>query len=96
MQDGFGGERPAFEVELLELVPVALDHNVFILADSLDLLHCGFQLVQTQIVQRAERDHQIEMFVTERIAVLSAIAEQIGLDVIASFGETVLGNVEAR
>lgn len=95
VQDGFGCERPAFKVELLELVPVTFDHNVFIIADALDLLHRGFQLVQTQIVQGAERDHQIEMFVTERIAVLSAIAEQIGLDVIASFGEAVLGNIES-
>ena len=47
VQDGFGGERPAFEVELLEFVPVALDHNVLILADALDLLHRGLQLVQT-------------------------------------------------
>src|SRR4029077_12122271 len=94
MQDGFGSKRPAFEVELLEFVPVALDHNVLILADPLDFLHRRLKLEQTQIVQRAKRDHQIEMLVPEGVSVLCAIAEQIGLDVIAGFRKTMSGNVK--
>src|SRR4029077_13519651 len=37
----------------------------------------------------------IEGAVTVRIAVLGAIAEQIRFDLVAGFGEAVLGNVEA-
>src|ERR1700734_749834 len=95
VQDRFRGQRPAFEIELLELVAVALEHDVFVLADPVDLLHCGFELEQAQIVQAAERDHQIERAVAVRIAVLGAIAEQIRLDLVAGLGEAVFRDVEA-
>src|SRR5262245_13054640 len=73
VEERFGGERPALEVELLELVSVALDHDVFLLTDALDLLDRGFQLEQAQVVQRAERDHQVELLVAPRIRILRAI-----------------------
>src|SRR5580698_2950134 len=88
-------QRPAFHVELLELAPVTLDHDVLVLADALDLLHRGLQFEHLQIVQRAERDHEIERFVAERIRVLRAIAEQIVPDFFLGIGEAMLGDVEA-
>ncbi len=39
----FGRQRPAFEIELLELVPIALDHDVLVLADALDFLQRRLQ-----------------------------------------------------
>src|SRR5580704_7499331 len=90
MQDRFCGQRPAFEIELLELVPVALEHDVFVLTDPVDLLHRGLEFEQSQIVQAAERDHEIECAVAVRVAVLGAIAEQIRFDVVAGLGKAVL------
>src|SRR5580692_2027058 len=95
MQERFRGQRPAFEIELLELVPVALEHDVFVLADPIDFLHRGFELEQAQIVQAAERDNEIERTVAVRIAILGAIAEQIRLDIVAGVGEAVFRDVEA-
>src|SRR3984957_15332193 len=89
MQERSRGQRPAFEIKLLELVPVALEHYVFALADPVDLLHRGLELEQAQIVQAAERDHQIERAVAVRIAILGAIAEQIRLDLVAALGAAV-------
>src|SRR3974377_532113 len=94
VQDRFGSERPALEVELFELVPVALDHDVFVLADPLDFLDRSLKFKQLKIMQCAERDHQIEVSVTKGIAVLRPIAEQIGLDIVAGFRKTMFGYIE--
>src|ERR1700722_14043470 len=95
MQERFRGQRPAFEIELLELVAIALEHDVFVLADPVDLLHRGLELEQAQIVQAAERDHQVKRAVAIRVTVLGAIAKQIRLDLVAGVGEGVFRDVEA-
>src|ERR1051325_8767573 len=60
VEERLGGERPALHPELLGLVAVALDHDVLVAPDPLDLGKRGSKLEDLEIVQRAERDHEVE------------------------------------
>ena len=96
MEDRLGGQRPAFQIVHLGDVPVSLDHDVLVLADALDLLDRGLQLEQPQIVQRAERDDEIEIVVAVGVGVLRLVGEEIGLHLFMRMGKAVLRDVKAR
>src|SRR5262249_29705789 len=89
------GERPALHVELFELVAIALDHDVFVLAHPLDLAERRLELEDLEIVQGAERDDEIERFVVERVALLCAVAKELVLHVPMRIGEPMVRDVEA-
>src|SRR6516165_6126282 len=78
IEECFAGQRPALQIELLELVAITLDHNVLVLAHPFDLLQRRLQVEDAQIVQASERDDEIEVFIAERISILRAIAKQMG------------------
>src|SRR5262249_61569842 len=95
IEEAFAGEGPALQVELLQLIAVALEHDVALLADALDLFTGGVELEEAQVVQAAERDHEIEILIAERVAILRAITEEVLADGLGGGGEAVLGNIEA-
>src|SRR5215217_8656202 len=101
--DPFGGvekrfarERPALQIELLELAAVAFEHDVALLADALDFGQRRLQLEQPQVVKAAERNHQVELVVAERISILRAVLEELVLHVRVGVGEAMIRDVEAR
>src|SRR5579883_856334 len=58
------GELPIEEIGFLLLVPVGLHDDVLVLpADSLDFPKSAIQLVAVQIVERGDRDYQVEALV---------------------------------
>src|SRR5262249_29834979 len=76
IEEAFAGEGPALQVELLQLIAVALEHDVALLADALDLFTGGVQLEEAQGVQAAERDHEIAILIAARVAILRPITEE--------------------
>src|SRR5438477_3619971 len=80
VEERLARERPAFQIEELLLVAIALEHDVPVLADAFDFTQGRLQLEQPQVVQGAERDDEIEVLVAPRIAILRAIAHQMRTD----------------
>ena len=64
--------------------------------DALDFSQRGLQLEEPQVVQAAQRDHQVEVLVAEGIGVLGAIAEEIAADALGGVGQAVPRDVEAH
>src|SRR4030095_10807436 len=44
VEEGLGGQRPAFEVGLLELAPITLDHDIFLLPNAFDFTYRRLEL----------------------------------------------------
>src|SRR5690242_17137526 len=89
VEEALAGERPALEIELFELVAIAFEHDVALLADALDLAAGGLELEEAEIVQAAERDHQVEMLIAPRVAILRAITEEMLADRLGRVGQAV-------
>src|SRR5262247_1703200 len=94
VEEGLGGQRPAFKVEQLELVPVALHHDVFLFANAFDFTYRRLELEHTEVMQGAKRDDEIEMLVAPRIGILCTVPEQIGANGFRRVAEPVLRDVE--
>src|SRR5436309_288231 len=95
VKERLAGQCPALHVELLELVAIAFDHDIAVLADALDFGKSGPQLEDLEVVERTEGNNEVERLVAERIAVLRPVAEQIILDLGVGVGEPVFRYVEA-
>jgi hypothetical protein len=94
IEEGFAGEGPTLKVEEFLLVAVALEHDVALLADPLDLGEGGLEFENPEVVESGKGDDEIEGFVLEGIWVLGAVEEKVGLELGMDAGETVLGDVE--
>src|SRR5205814_1518739 len=96
VEERLGRQRPALQVELLQLIPIALDHDVFVFAHPLDLADGSLQFKYSQVVQAAEGNHEVEGFVPPRIPILRAVPEKIRLEIRLLRSEAVLGNIETN
>src|SRR5438132_9812959 len=72
VEERLAREGPALKVEELLLVVVALEHDVPVFADTLNLGEGRLQLEQPQVVQAAEGEDEIEVLVAPWIAILCA------------------------
>src|SRR5262249_26237272 len=95
VEERLARERPALQIELLELIAIALHHDEFVLADALDFLNRGLQLEDAQVVQTGEGNDEIEMLVAEGVSVLRPVAEEMRADLLFSLGQSVAGYVKA-
>ena len=95
VEEGFAGEGPALDVEEFLLVAVALEHDVALLADTLDFAEGGLKFENAEVVKRGEGDDEVEGFVLEWIGILGAVDEEIGLELGMHAGETVFGDVKS-
>jgi hypothetical protein len=46
----FAGKCPALQVELLEFIPVALQHNISLLSNAFNFFNGNSQFLETQIM----------------------------------------------
>ena len=95
VEEGFTSKGPALEVEEFLLVPIALKHDVALLADALDFGECALELKNPKVVESGEGDNEIKGFVFEGIRILRAVGEEVGLKIGMATRESVLGYVEA-
>ena len=96
VEERLGGERPALEVEQLLLVTIALEHDVTALAHTLNLGERGLQFEDAQVVQTAQRDDEVEMFIAPRIRILRTVTNQVRANRLRRGREAVTRNVEAN
>lgn len=94
VEEGFAGEGPALEVEEFLLVPVALEHDVALLADPLDFAKRGLEFENPEVVERGEGDDEVEGLVLEGIGILGAMQEEVGAEFWVAAGEAVFGDIE--
>ena len=89
VEEGFAGKGPALDVKEFLLVAVALEHDVALLADALDFAECGLKFEDPEVVKRGEGDDEVEGLVVERIGILGAMNEEVGLELGMHAGEAV-------
>ena len=94
VEEGFAGEGPALDIKEFLLVAVALEHDVALLADPLDLGEGGLEFENPEVVKCGEGDDEVEGFVLERIGVLRAVEEEVGFKFGMDAGEAMLGDVK--
>src|SRR5215472_4666056 len=94
IKECFASESPTLHVELFKFASIALYHNVPSFPDPLDFSKRSLQLEDLEVVQAAERDHEIERLVAVRVAILRFVAEQEILDLGVSVAQTMTRDVE--